>query len=162
MYAAVELARHVRLPRPGVLYLLLAASLALAYLVQPDRLLALEPVARFAAAGLVSFTPVLLANLIFAQRFKDVGTSTVAFAANLLGAMVGGVLEYGAIIVGYRDLLIVVAVLYGLAFVTGRRHLHRPQARSQPAPRSRRRPSRSPPPSPGSTETRLHETRPGS
>jgi hypothetical protein len=82
VYAAVELARHVRLPRPGVLYLLLAASVSLAYLVQPDRLLALEPVARFIAAGLVSFTPVLLANLIFAQRFKDVGASTVAFAAN--------------------------------------------------------------------------------
>jgi hypothetical protein len=127
VYAAVELARHVRLPRPGVLYLLLAASLTLAFFVQPDRLLALEPVARFAAAGLVSFTPVLLANLIFAQRFKDVGTSTVAFAANLLGAMIGGVLEYGAIMIGYRDLLIVVAVLYGLAFVTGRQHLHRPQ-----------------------------------
>jgi len=95
--------------------------------VQPDRLLALGPAARFAAAGLVSFTPVLLANLIFAQRFKDVGTSTVAFAANLLGAMIGGVLEYGAIMIGYRDLLIVVAVLYGLAFVTGRRHLRRPQ-----------------------------------
>ncbi len=133
VYAAVELARHVRLPRPGVLYLLLAASLSLAYLVQPDRLLALEPVARFIAAGLVSFTPVLLANLIFAQRFKDVGASTVAFAANLLGAMIGGVLEYGAIMVGYRDLLILVAVLYGLAFVTGRRHLHRPQDAEPPA-----------------------------
>ncbi len=133
VYAAVELARHVRLPRPGVLYLLLAVSLSLAYLVQPDRLLALEPVARFIAAGLVSFTPVLLANLIFAQRFKDVGASTVAFAANLLGAMIGGVLEYGAIMVGYRDLLILVAVLYGLAFVTGRRHLHRPQDAEPPA-----------------------------
>jgi hypothetical protein len=128
----------VRLPRPGILYLLLAASLTLAFFVQPDRLLALEPVARFAAAGLVSFTPVLLANLIFAQRFKDVGTSTVAFAANLLGAMIGGVLEYGAIMIGYRDLLIVVAVLYGLAFVTGRRHLRRsedaePARASEPA-----------------------------
>jgi hypothetical protein len=132
VYAAIELARRVRLPRPGVLYLCLAASLVVAFFVQPDRLLALEPVTRFAAAGAVSFAPVLLANLIFAQRFKDVGTSTVAFAANLLGAMVGGVLEYGAIMVGYRDLLLVVAVLYALAFATGRRHLGRHRA-SEPA-----------------------------
>ena len=43
-----------------------------------------------------------------------------AFAANLLGAMVGGALEYVALITGYRFLLIVIAVLYGLAFVTSR------------------------------------------
>jgi len=39
---------------------------------------------------------------------------------NLLGAMVGGALEYVALITGYRFLLIVIAVLYGLAFVTSR------------------------------------------
>jgi hypothetical protein len=123
VYVAVEIARRVRLPRRGVLYVLLAVSLAVAFWVPPDRLLALSAPARFAAAAALSFTPVLLANLIFAQRFKDVGSSTVAFAANLLGAMVGGLLEYGAIVVGYRDLLLLVALLYGLAFVTGRRHL---------------------------------------
>jgi hypothetical protein len=52
-----------------------------------------------------------------------VGASTVAFGANLLGAMLGGVLEYGAIVVGYRNLLVLVTVLYGFAFVVGRRHL---------------------------------------
>jgi hypothetical protein len=49
-----------------------------------------------------------------------VATSGDAFAANLLGAMVGGVLEYIALITGYRFLLIVIGVLYGLAFVTSR------------------------------------------
>jgi hypothetical protein len=34
--------------------------------------------------------------------------------------MVGGTLEYLALITGYQFLLIVVAVLYGLAFITGR------------------------------------------
>jgi hypothetical protein len=37
--------------------------------------------------------------------------------------MVGGALEYLALISGYRSLLIVVAILYGLAFLTGRKHL---------------------------------------
>ena len=46
-----------------------------------------------------------------------------AFGANLLGAMFGGVLEYLALITGYRFLVVVVAVLYGIAFLTGRRHL---------------------------------------
>jgi len=34
--------------------------------------------------------------------------------------MVGGVLEYIALITGYRFLLIVIGALYGLAFVTSR------------------------------------------
>jgi hypothetical protein len=37
--------------------------------------------------------------------------------------MVGGLVEYAALITGYRALLVLVAVLYGLAFLAGRRHL---------------------------------------
>src|SRR5213078_1045495 len=102
--AAVEVARHRRLPDRRVLYLLLGASLVLAWVIKPDSLLRLDLIPRFAAAAAVAFAPVFLANLIVSQRFRDVGTSTVAFGANLLGAMLGGVLEYGAILVGYRDL----------------------------------------------------------
>ena len=35
--------------------------------------------------------------------------------ANLLGAMVGGVLEYSALVLGYKNLLILVAIFYGAA-----------------------------------------------
>src|SRR4029453_6800230 len=118
---AIEVTRRVRLPRPAVLYLVLVAALVIAWFIPPDKLLGLAPIPRFLAGVAVAFAPVFLANLIFAQRFKDVGASTRAFAANLLGAMVGGVLEYLAIVTGYRALLIVVAALYGLAFLTGRR-----------------------------------------
>ena len=121
--AAVEVARRFRLPDRRLLYGLLAASLLVAYAVPPGALLDLAVVPRFTAAVALAFAPVFLANLIFSQRFRDVGASTVAFGANLLGAMVGGVLEYGALVVGYRNLLMLVALLYGAAFVTGRRHL---------------------------------------
>ena len=120
---AVEVARRVTLPRRELLYVLLVAALVVAWLIPPDRLLSLEVIPRFLAGVSLAFAPVFLANLIFAQRFRDVGASTVAFGANLLGAMLGGVLEYMAIMFGYRDLLIIVAVLYGLAFVFGRRFL---------------------------------------
>ena len=36
----------------------------------------------------------------------------MAFASNLLGAVFGGVLEWGALVVGYEALLAIVAVLY--------------------------------------------------
>jgi len=95
--------------------------LALAWVVPPASLLALDFPARFAAATALAFAPILLANLIFAERFRIVGSSTVAFGANLLGAMVGGVLEYSSLIVGYRDLLPLVALLYVGAFLCNRR-----------------------------------------
>jgi hypothetical protein len=100
----------------------LLGSLVVAWLIPPASLLDLDLVPRFLAAVAVAFTPIFLANLVFAERFKGVGASTVAFGANLLGAMVGGLVEYAALITGYRTLLIVTGVLYGLAFVTGRRH----------------------------------------
>jgi hypothetical protein len=121
--AAVELARRVRLPSPLLLYGALLLVLVAAWAVPQASLLSLSPPLRFVAASAVAFTPIFLANLVFAQRFKQVGSSTVAFAANLLGAMVGGVLEYLALLAGYRFLLVLVAVLYGLAFLFGRANL---------------------------------------
>ncbi len=121
--AAVEVARRVPLGRPRRLYLALLASLALAWAVPPHLLLALPLLLRFALAGLVAFIPIFIANLVFAQRFRAVGSSNVAFGANLLGAMVGGVLEYSSLMLGYRALLVVIAALYGAAFVVGRRHI---------------------------------------
>jgi hypothetical protein len=121
--AAIELARRVRLPRPVILYLGLLLALAAAWLIPPAALLSLPVVPRFLAGVAVAFAPIFLANLVFAQRFRSIAASTTAFGANLLGAMVGGALEYLALVTGFRFLLVLVAVLYGLAFLTGRRHL---------------------------------------
>jgi SAM-dependent methyltransferase len=123
IYAAVETARHVTLPRPVLLYAALLVALAVSWVVPQAALLDLPAWARFIAATTLAFAPVFLANLVFAQRFKGVATLTTAFGANLLGAILGGVLEYLSLITGFRFLLVVVAVLYGLAFLFGRRHL---------------------------------------
>jgi hypothetical protein len=125
VYLAIELARRVRFRRPAWLYVPLFAAIVLAWIVPPGSLLGLDFAPRFAAAVALGFTPVFIANLVFADRFRDVGSSAVAFGTNLLGAIVGGVLEYGALVVGYRALLIVVAALYALAFLSGRSHLDR-------------------------------------
>jgi hypothetical protein len=120
---AVAVSRRVTFKRPARLYVVLLAALALAFLIPPDRLLDLAMVPRFLAAVTLAFFPIFTANLVFTQRFKDTASSTVAFGANLLGAMVGGLLEYTALVTGFRGLLVLVAAAYGLAFLTGRRHL---------------------------------------
>lgn len=120
VFIAVELARHLRVRHTATVYAALFAGLALAWAIPPEMLLALSLPVRFGTAVFLAFVPVLLANLVFAERFRDVGSSTVAFGANLLGAMLGGVLEYSSLIFGYRSLVPLVAALYGLAFYYGR------------------------------------------
>ena len=121
--AAIEVARRVRLPSPPYLYAALLAALAVAWLVPLDALLALDMAPRFVVAVVVWFTPIFIANLVFAERFRSVEASNVAFGANLLGAMVGGVLEYVSLVTGYQALLLLVAALYAAAFLAGRAHL---------------------------------------
>jgi hypothetical protein len=123
VYAAIEAARRVRVRNAALLYAALLAALVIAWAIPPHALLALGFLPRLAGAVSLAFAPIFLANLIFAERFRDVGSSTLAFGANLLGAMVGGILEYSSLVLGYRSLLIVIAVLYGLAFLLGQRHL---------------------------------------
>ncbi len=83
----------------------------------PDSLL-IEPAwLRYVVAGGLTFAPVFVANLVFSRSFRDTRTADMAFASNLLGAMVGGAVEYLALITGYQALLLVVAGLYALAYV---------------------------------------------
>lgn len=120
VYLAVELARHVKLPPAPVLYALLLVTLVVAWVVPPDAPLSLPLIPRFLVGAALAFAPVFVANLIFAQRFAGTELPLTAFAANLLGTIVGGCVEYLAIATGYRFLLIVVAIAYVLAFVASR------------------------------------------
>jgi hypothetical protein len=127
---AIEIAARWTPKRFGMLYIALLASLLVAWLVRPDQLLGLPPVPRFIAATAVTFTPVLLGNLIFAERFRAVAASTTAFGVNLLGAILGGAIEYSSVVLGYRGLVLIVGALYSVAFLLSPR---RGQSRRGPA-----------------------------
>jgi SAM-dependent methyltransferase len=122
---AIELAKRTQ-PNPVALYGVLAITIAIAFAVPESALLELALVPRFLVAVALAFAPVFCANLVFAERFEMVERPTVAFGANLLGAMVGGTLEYASLASGYRALLVIAGILYGLAFLFGRRYLYRP------------------------------------
>jgi SAM-dependent methyltransferase len=109
----------VRDPRPY--YVGLFVSLALAFLLPPESLLIDPPFVRYAIAATLAFAPVFFANLVFSYSFRDTRTADMAFASNLLGAMVGGALEYLALLTGYRALLLLVAVLYAIAYLAATR-----------------------------------------
>lgn len=114
--AAVEVTRRLATPPLPVMYGLLLASLALAWLVPASWLLGLPLPLRVPVSVVVAFLPIFVANVVFAKRFAGSADGTTAFGANLLGAMAGGCLEYLALVVGYRGLLVVAGVLYLAAF----------------------------------------------
>ena len=118
---AVAINARFRIRNPVALYAALLASIVLAYVLPPASLL-LEPAwLRYALAGLLAFAPVFFANLVFSHSFRDTWTADMAFASNLLGAMVGGAVEYLGLLTGYQALLLVVAGLYVAAWLAATR-----------------------------------------
>ena len=115
--AAVAVNSRLRSRDPRLLYAGLAGSLLIAYLLPPSALLIDPPILRYAIGSAIAFAPVFFANLVFTFSFKDSDAADLAFGANLVGAMVGGVLEWGALVTGYQALLIVVAGVYLLAWI---------------------------------------------
>ncbi|MGH8120536.1 MAG: spermidine synthase, partial [Gammaproteobacteria bacterium] len=95
------------------LFIGLLVCLLAAYAMPPAWFLKIESsVLRYCFGILIMFLPVFFANLIFSREFRDVEESTRAFGWNLLGAVAGGGLEYLSLVVGFRNLLWVVAFCY--------------------------------------------------
>lgn len=115
--AAVETTRMFRTPPLPVVWGAIVASLLLAYVIDPAWMLGWPFLPRLLTASVIGFLPVYLANIAFAKRFAATDRAQSAFAVNLLGSILGGCLEYGALLTGYRNLLIVVGLLYLAAFV---------------------------------------------
>ena len=120
--AAVAVNSRLRSRDPRLLYAGLATSLLVAYLLPPSSLLIEQPALRYAIGSLIAFAPVFFANLVFTFSFRESEAADLAFGANLVGAMVGGVLEWSALVTGYQALLLVVAAVYLLAWLVRPAH----------------------------------------
>jgi hypothetical protein len=114
---AVRVNVRFRVRRIWIFYLLLFGMLALNLAVRPETLLFANVFARYLVASVLTFAPVFLANVIFSNSFRDTETADIAFAANLLGIMTGGMLEYLSMLFGYHALLWLVITFYGLALL---------------------------------------------
>ena len=107
--------------RPGLFYVGLLVALLVAYLLPADALLIEPPGLRYALAAAIAFAPVFFANLVFTYSFRDTASADMSFASNLLGAMVGGALEYVALVTGFQAVLLLIGALYVIAYLLGRR-----------------------------------------
>ncbi len=98
------------------LYLALAVTLLLNYLV-PARLFLSGPVLlKNVITPVFYLLPVFFANMIFTYSFKDSRDAAIAYTSSLLGAIAGGLCEYLSMVAGYNNMLIGVMLFYLLAF----------------------------------------------
>ncbi|HUB01588.1 MAG TPA: hypothetical protein VL983_02840 [Terriglobales bacterium] len=117
--AALLLANYVteKMPRPlprSVTLALLILSILFAYMLPFHRI----PGSAAAVGSLAAFIfaiPVFLAGLLFAAEFQFADSPSAALAANMLGAVVGGLLENTSLVFGMRAALLIAAALYALA-----------------------------------------------
>ncbi len=136
--AAVAINARFAIRNPLPLYAALLASIAVAYLLPPSSLLIEPPWLRYAVAAALAFAPVFFANLVFSHSFRDTATADMAFASNLLGAMVGGAAEYLGLLTGYQALLLLVAALYVTAWLAASKVRLLADADLEPAPMASR------------------------
>ena len=119
---AILVNSRIRSLRVEPFYVLLFGALMLNYLLPLETLLGIEPAAlRYTVASVLAFTPVFLANIVFSHSFRDTEEADIAFGSNLLGAMVGGMLEYLSLISGYRALVLLIMLCYLFSVVLWRK-----------------------------------------
>jgi hypothetical protein len=110
-------ARFPRLPIRGVYGMLLATCLGL-WFVDLAWFGSLPYGAKALVVGGVTTLPMLFSGIIFVRSFAAAPHRDAAIGANLLGALVGGVLEPITFLVGIRFLLVIVAALYVASWLT--------------------------------------------
>lgn len=95
-----------------ILYLPLIASVGYLYFFPTQNVLAWPFLARLIYSLIVIPLPIFFAGLIFSSTFRESEDPSFSFGSNLLGAMVGGFVEYLGMITGMKSLLLVVLVFY--------------------------------------------------
>ncbi len=110
-------ARWPRLPRGAVAACLIGSCLGL-YWFDLSRLAFLPYATKAVLVGALTTLPMLFSGILFIRSFARVGRKDVALGANLVGALVGGLLQSVTFITGIKALLLIVAGLYLLAVLT--------------------------------------------
>jgi hypothetical protein len=98
-------------------YLFLLAALAAGWLAVRSGGFASTPIGRLETAALLSL-PLLFSGIVFSTLLSTRGHISGIMAMNLLGAIVGGLLEYNSMYLGFQALYVMAMVCYVLAFVS--------------------------------------------
>jgi hypothetical protein len=114
---AIPINTRVKLTNVSILYVFLLAVLLLNYFLPTKIMLGIpNPALRYSLASLLAFAPIFCANLVFSHSFRDSPSADIAFASNMLGALLGGILEYASLALGFQALILLIILFYTIAY----------------------------------------------
>jgi hypothetical protein len=102
-----------------IAYGALLTSLVILYLVPLPSLMSLPIMVRMICALFIVGLPFLFSGLVFSSAFSKVEEPERALGINILGAILGGCLEYLSVILGTSSLVLLAIVIYLLAALSG-------------------------------------------
>jgi hypothetical protein len=105
------------LPLPAVYLLLIGTALSL-YFVDLARFGSLPYFTKAVIVGALTSLPMLFSGIVFVRSFAVMEDKSNALGANLIGALVGALLQSITFITGIKALLLVVAAFYLLSLLT--------------------------------------------
>ena len=98
-------------------YALLGAAIALNFLI-PLKMLHFESIfLKVLLSGTLIASPLFFAGIIFAHSFNKVADPDYSLGSNILGGVVGGVLEYQSLVTGFNYLFLLGFLLYLLSYL---------------------------------------------
>lgn len=105
-------------PSKRLTFLLLLSTLAVTWAAPLRNLLSWDsPLRTWVAVGVLCL-PLFFAAIIFAREIAHDPVPSAALGSNLLGALVGGVMEYSSMALGTHPLYLFAILLYALAWLT--------------------------------------------
>ena len=100
-------------------YAAIMVALLANVLIPLHAFLGMNTVAQATLSSTLVFAPVVFAGVIFATAFSRTKEADRAFGANIAGAMMGGLVEYSSMLLGFSKLMLVAMALYGLSAAIG-------------------------------------------
>jgi len=110
------LVKWLSIKRPLLSYVFLFAALAGGWLSAQSGGFAPTPIGRLETAALLSL-PILFSGIVFSTLLSVERRISGIMAMNLMGAIVGGLLEYNSMYLGFQALYILAMICYVLAFI---------------------------------------------
>jgi len=101
--------------KQGLFYAGLLASLLLSYFLPVGAIFAANPEATLLNNSIITFVtllPMFMAGLVFATAYSRVTTPGRSFAFNLMGSVLGGLLDYMSIYFGINSLILFAVAFY--------------------------------------------------
>ncbi|MGA9724329.1 MAG: hypothetical protein WBQ86_17850 [Candidatus Binatus sp.] len=119
--------------RPGIAvtfsYVGIFASILVAYIVPPEAFFLASFWAKVFVSTAALCLPVFFAGIVFIVSFAREGFRSDALGSNLLGALLGGMLESISMWTGMKSILILVAFFYALSWIVILRQASRTEDR---------------------------------